>query len=569
MSKKLIVERDVETPMRDGVVLRADVYRLDSVDPLPILLQRTPYGKGFSQNSFALMAAERGYAVVIQDTRGMWASEGQGYPFIYEREDGYDSVEWAASQPWANGKAGMFGGSYVGMTQLAAASMNPPSLKTIVPAITTCNPVNILYGGGEIQLVTAVSWSLLAWALQAIMRSPANPTEKAQLMGQLITLVDGMSQGETFKFQPIIDLPLIGRNGLVNILSDAYAHPPFDPYWQLILYNYETLKIPIFHIGGWYDLFIASTLSDYVGIRQQGNLQQKVLIGPWYHGPYDNLVGEVDFGLQASGMLVLPDEIQLRWFDYWLKGINNGIMQEPPLQIFVMGDNLWRTENEWPLRRTHYSTNYLHSQGAANTLHGNGTLNMNAPSIEPVDSFVYDPNNPVPTRGGNTCCWSPALPPGAYDQRKVEERPDVLVYTSLPLENDLEVTGPIEVHLWASSNAPDTDFTAKLVDVGPCGYARNVQDGIQRAKYRVSGGSSLLIPGEVYEFTISLGATSNVFKTGHRLRLEISSSNFPRFDRNTNTGQPPGTDVTLRPAYQTIFHDSEHPSHIILPNIPR
>jgi len=598
--KTLIVERDVEVKMRDGVVLRADICRPDTPEPLPVLLQRTPYGKGFSQTSFALMAAERGYAVVIQDTRGRWASEGDGYPFIHEMNDGYDSVEWAAHQLWGNGEVGMFGGSYVGYTQFAAAAMRPPSLKTIVPAITMCDPYTIMHSGGALALGVGVSWGLLSGAFMAIMRHPGSDEEKDRLMGQLIAAVDGMALGRTFSHLPLNDMPLIGRNGLIPFLADVIAHPTHDDYWQRLTCPHETLTIPVFHVGGWYDIFIANTLRDFAGIRDAGNARQKVLIGPWVHGSFDAQAGEVDFGLQASGLLMLPEEIQLRWFDHWLKGVENGIMQEPPIQIFVMGDNCWRFESEWPLARTQYTSYYLHSGGAANllpSLHGDGTLTPAGPSAEPVDTFVYDPRNPVPTCGGGLCCWRPALPPGAFDQREVEARPDVLVYTTPPLEHDVEVTGPVEVHLWAATSAPDTDFTAKLVDVSPfdgvypersrgtqgrpCGYARNVQDGIIRTNYRGKGmrndarhGRSTaqaepIRPGEVYEYTIDLGATSNVFKAGHRIRLEISSSNFPRFDRNPNTGHPVSDEAELRPALQTIFHDAAHPSHIVLPIIPR
>jgi uncharacterized protein len=280
-------------------------------------------------------------------------------------------------------------------------------------------------------------------------------------------------------------------------------------------------------------------------------------------------VGEVDFGLQASDYLLLPDEMQLRWFDYWLKGVENGVMEEPPVRIFVMGDNRWRSENEWPLARTQYKRFYLHSGGAANSLAGDGILTPEAPSEEPVDAFVYDPRNPVPTRGGGLCCWQSALPPGPYDQREVESRPDVLVYTTTILDDDVEITGPLEVHLWAATSAPDTDFTAKLVDVGPCGYPRNIQDGIIRARYRNSLTQAEPIqPGEIYEYTIDLGATSNVFKAGHRIRLEISSSNFPRFDRNLNTGHSIGNDTDMRRALQTVLHNAECPSNIVLPIIP-
>ncbi len=567
--KTLVVERDVEIPMRDGTVLRADVYRPDTPEPSPVLLQRTPYGKSFSQTSFALMAAERGYAVVIQDTRGRWASEGDGYPFIHEMKDGYDSVEWVAQQPWSNGQVGMFGGSYVGYTQLAAASTRPPSLKTIIPAITFCDPYLVMYGGGALALGTGVSWGLLAGAQMAILRHPGSDAEKERLMGQLVAAVDGMALGRTFDTLPLSDMPLIGRDGLLPFLADVIAHPTRDEYWQRLVCPYENLTIPVFHIGGWYDIFVANTLQDFAGIRDQGNARQKVLIGPWVHGAFDAWAGEVDFGLQASGVLLLPEEIQLRWFDYWLKGIENGVMQEPPIQIFVMGENRWRFENEWPLARAQYTPYYLHSGGAANSLHGDGTLTPEGPSEEPVDTFVYDPRNPVPTRGGGLCCWQPALPPGAFDQREVEARPDVLVYTTPPLDRDIEVTGPVEVHLWAATSAPDTDFTAKLVDVGPCGYARNVQDGIIRARYwRGVTQADPVRPGEAYEYVIDLGATSNVFKAGHRIRLEISSSNFPRFDRNPNTGHPIGDDAELRPALQTILHDAAHPSHIVLPIIP-
>lgn len=567
---KLIVERDVETPMRDGVVLRADVYRPDTTEPLPVLLQRTPYGKKFGPPNLALMAAERGYAVIIQDTRGRWASDGDGYPLVHEMADGYDSVEWAAHQPWADGQVGMYGGSYVGYTQYAAAAMRPPSLKAIVPAITFCAPYDIFYKGGALALGVTVSWGLMAQAQMAILRHPGDAQEKARLMEQLIEAADGMARGRTFSHLPLADMPLIGRNGLTTLLADAIAHPTRDDYWQKLVCPHEAVKIPTFHIGGWYDIFIASTLRDYGGIRQQGNTRQKVLIGPWLHGPTEGLVGQVDFGWRASSALVLPDEQQLRWFDRWLKGANNGVDQEPPISIFVMGENRWRTEQEWPLARMRPTCFYLHSGGAANSLNGDGALLVETPVEEPVDTFVYDPRHPVPTRGGGLCCWGAALPAGAFDQREIESRPDVLVYTTPPLERDIEATGPVEVRLWAATSAADTDFTAKLVDVGPCGYARNVQEGLIRARYRRSAATpEPLSPGEVYEYTIDLGPTSNVFKAGHRIRLEIASSNFPAFDRNPNTGRPIGYDTELRPAVQTLLHDAAHPSHIVLPVIPR
>ncbi|HIC88342.1 MAG TPA: CocE/NonD family hydrolase [Anaerolineae bacterium] len=577
MGKSLIVERDVEVNMRDGVILRADVYRPDSEKPCPVLLQRTPYGKGFADHpAFALMAAERGYAVVIQDTRGRWASDGDGYPFIHEKNDGYDTVEWIAHQPWCNGKVGMYGSSYVGYTQWAAAVTQPPALKTIIPTVTFCDPHAIIYVGGALALGVTVSWNLMSTAFMNIQKLQASQEEKDRLMAQLIEAADGMARGETFSHLPLVDMPLIGREGIVPFFRDLLSpSSSSSDLWMRIRCAHEQVRVPALHIGGWYDIFIANTLHDFVGIRENGGSEearahQKLIIGPWLHGPLEGVVGEVDFGVRASSLLVLPEEVQLRWFDYWLKGEENGIMDEPPMRIFVMGDNQWRTEYEWPLARTQYVPYYLHSSGAANSLHGDGMLSPEKPSDEPVDTYVYDPRNPVPTHGGGLCCWRAALAPGAFDQRDIEARPDVLVYTTPPLADDVEITGPIKVHLWAATSAPDTDFTAKLVDVSPDGYARNVQDGIIRARYRESFDEARLVtPGEVYEYVIDLAATSNVFKAGHRIRIEISSSNFPRFDRSLNTGHPVGQDTELRMATQTILHDASHPSHIVLPIIPR
>jgi len=567
MGKSLIVERDVEARMRDGVVLRADVYRPDTEDRLPVLLQRTPYGKGFSNPAFALMAAERGYAVVIQDTRGRWASDGDGYPMIHEMDDGYDTVEWAARQPWAQAKVGMYGGSYVGYTQWAAAATQPPTLKAIVPTITFCDPYDIFYGGGAFALGVAASWNLMSTAYMAIFKHQGSEEEKRELTDALVAAADGMARGTTFSHLPLTDLPLIGRDGIVPFFCDVLSHPDRDAYWRRLLCAHERVQIPAFHIGGWYDIFAASTLRDYCGIRQNGGSEtarkyQKVMIGPWRHGPFDGLVGEVDFGVRASALLVLPDELQLRWFDHWLKGKEDGIVDEPPIRLFVMGENRWRTESEWPLARTEYTPYYFHSSGAANSLRGDGTLTRDKPSEEPVDSYVYDPRNPVPTRGGGLCCAQAALAPGAFDQREIEGRPDVLVYSTPPLEREVEVTGPIEVHLWAASSALATDFSAKLVDVGRCGYARNVQDGIARVDCREGA-------GQAREVVVDLAVTSNLFKAGHRIRVEISSSCFPRYDRNPNTGAPLGETTELRPATQWVLHDAGHPSHIVLPVIPR
>jgi hypothetical protein len=569
MPKTILVERDLAIPMRDGIVLRADIYRLSDNNQKPVLLARTPYGKSFNENSFALFAAEQGYAVVLQDTRGRWSSEGDSYPFIHEKNDGYDTLAWICRQSWSNGKVGMFGMSYLGFAQFAAACTNPPGLKTIIPNVTFTNPYQILWENGAFSLGAGLSWSIMAGAHMAIFREPITDAQKYPLWNNFIQIANRLSSRDLFYHLPLNEIPFVGKGEIAPYFSDQFSNRENMAYWLPMICPLEDVMIPAFHIGGWYDLFISHTLSTYQALSSMHKQPQKLLVGPWVHGNYEGLVGDVDWGLQTWGMMVLPEEIQLRWFDYWLKAEANGILEEPPVRIFVMGDNLWRDEYEWPLKRTVYTPYYLHSDGAANTLHGDGLLSLNPPDIEPVDSFVYDPRNPVPTRGGGLCCWNPALAPGAFDQRSLEERPDILVYTSQPLAQDLEVTGPIVMQLWAASSAVDTDFTAKLVDVSPCGFARNVQDGILRASCRESGNPSLLRPGEPEKFTISLAATSNVFKAGHCLRLEISSSNFPRFDRNPNTGNIPQSIAELSPALQIICHDANHPSHLLLPVIPK
>lgn len=569
MTRTILVERDVEVPMRDGVILRADIYRPSAAERLPVLLERTPYGKGFSEPGFALMAAERGYVVVVQDTRGRWSSEGDGYPFVHEKEDGYDTVQWAAQQEWCDGQVGMYGVSYVGYTQWAAAAERPPALKTMIPAVTFCKPYDFVYEGGAFMLGASVSWGLMAGGSMALQRQEMSAEAREQWMLRFIQAVDGMTYRSTFNTLPLDQMPVIGKDGLVTYFADLLSHPRYDHFWKKIDCPYEAMSMPIFHLGSWYDIFLGTTLKDYVRIHSQGaSPRQKLVVGPWTHANFDNLVGEVDFGVQASWMFVLPEEEQLRWFDYWLKGEENGILQEPPVRLFVMGRNYWRNEHEWPLARTKYIPYYLHSAGGANSLHGDGGLSPEPPGEENTDSLIYDPREPVPTHGGGLCCWDAALKSGAYDQREIEQRQDVLVYTTPPLERDLEVTGPLQVNLWAASSALDTDFTAKLVDVHPDGFARNLADGILRASCRNSLSlPELLEPGEVYPLVIDLAATSNVFLAGHRIRLEISSSNYPRFARNPNTGQSHGEASELATARQTIYHDHLHPSHILLPVI--
>jgi uncharacterized protein len=356
---------------------------------------------------------------------------------------------------------------------------------------------------------------------------------------------------------------------------DWVAHDTRDDYWKQwsLRPRYGDITVPALNVAGWYDVFLKGGIENFVGMCENGGSEaarngQKLVIAPWIHLPWEQKVGELDFGPEAANKV---DELQVRWFDHWLKGIDNGIDREPPVRVFVMGANRWREAEDWPIPETRFTSYYLHSRGAANTRFGNGSLSPEPPTAdEPADRFRYDPANPVPSRGGHSCCTAEFAPVGPYDQAKIAERADVLVYDTPVLEQPVEVTGPIEVTLYAATTAPDTDFTAKLVDVHPDGKAYNLNNGIIRARLRNSlERAESIEPGRPTEYKIAIWPTSNLFKKGHRIRLEISSSNFPHYDRNLNTGHEFGQDTEMRVADQTIFHDRNRPSKIVLPIMPQ
>ena len=572
-------EIDVTIPMRDGSRLYADVYRPDTPDSVPVLLARTPYNKALpgarTGGIDMVRAVSHGYAVVIQDARGRYHSEGEFTPFRNEINDGYDTVEWCAAQPWSTGKVGMFGTSYLGGTQWLAAMSRPPSLTATVPRMIGSDFYDgVFYQGGALQWGLIVSWGIGTLALANLERLARDIAVPSETVGKLIAAVDGLD--ETFRFLPASEFPHL-KDGLAPYFYEWLAHPRYDDYWKLLRIedHYSEMAVPALNIGGWHDAFLSGTLKNYQGMVAKGATDaarrgQKLLIGPWHHGAGMDVSGEFYFGLMANDAAIDLHGLHLRWYDYWLKGMDNGIMDEAPVRIFVMGDNVWRYEQEWPLARAQYVNYYLHSDGKANTLNGDGGLSPESPGAEPPDVFLYDPRSPVPTRGGGLCCSPAFLAAGPFDRRSIESRSDVLVYTSPTLEQDLEVTGPVTVTLYTASSAPDTDFTATLADVGPCGCTRTLTDGIIRARYRESQSTPQLIePGNVYRYTIDLMATSNVFKAGHSIRVEVSSSNFPRFDRNPNTGREPSEETELRPAIQTVLHDGQYPSHITLPVVPK
>lgn len=579
------VDRDVPVEARDGTVLYADVYRPADDGHYPVLLQRTPYNKELGALALVqtdpFRAVRRRYAVVIQDCRGRYASDGAFTPFHQEIDDGYDTVEWCARQRWSDGQVGMYGTSYVGAVQWLAAIAAPPSLRCIVPTFTASDYYEgWTYQGGAFQWGFICNWVLPFLTAADLIRHQ----ERHQGAGMdawrdgLIAAIDRMDQ--TVKTLPLTDLPV--NPEWSPYLFEWLAHPTRDDFWRAcsIEERHDQVRVPALNVGGWYDIFLDGTLRNFNGVRAKGAAEEarqgsRLLLGPWTHTtPPLAQAGAVDFGVRAgqgfSPLSLDVDGEYLRFLDYWLKGIDDGLTAEPPIRLFVMGENVWRAEHEWPLGRAEYASFYLHSDGHANSINGDGSISPEEPERERPDVFLYDPFHPVPTIGGQLCCNPATLAPGAFDQRPVEARTDVLVFKTLPLKQDVEVTGPVTLHLWAATTAPDTDFTAKLVDIAPDGSARNLTDGIVRARYRLGTDAPRPVtPGEISEYTIDLWATSNLFRRAHRIALEVSSSNFPRFDRNLNTGHGLGADAEMRPAVQTVFHDRDHPSRLVLPIIPR
>lgn len=547
---------DAKVPMRDGVNLSADIYLPKAAGKFPTVLMRTPYSNNMEEViEKGHMLANNGYACVIQDVRGRWDSDGDFTPFHNEGPDGFDTQQWIGAQEWSTGKIGMAGGSYLGLVQYTSAPHRSEFLTALAPRVIPWDMyAGLLYPGGALQLNVAMSWA---------MRSNARTGQS----------IDYHNWTEAFQVLPVVDIvKAAGRD--IAYWKDWIQHSSYDDYWTK--HNIEDqqgdIAVPALNMGGWYDLFAQHTFTAFNGLRLNGRTpevrQSRIIVGPWIHRLSNaQRTGDIDFGANS---VVDLDALELRWFDYWLKGVDNGIVDEPPLRLFIMGVNQWRDEHEWPLARTSWQKWYFHSGGAANSAAGDGVLSTQEPGDESPDHFAYDPRFPVQTLGGNNCCSPHIVPWGPYDQRPAEARNDVLCYTTPPLEEDTEVTGPIKVVLCAATDGPDTDWTAKLVDVSPTGYAKILCDGIIRARCRESMSEpTLLEPNKVYEYEIDVSVTGNVFKKGHQIRVEISSSNFPRFDRNLNTGHALGMDAEIRVARQTVHHSRQYPSHILLPVIPQ
>ncbi len=573
---------DVRVPMRDGTLLSADVYLPPAGDQFPVLLTRTIYSKesypetdGARPNGYVGWGErfiEGGYAVVIQDCRGRYDSDGVWEVYVQD-EDGHDTVEWLIRQPWCDGNVGMFGISYLGFTQMHPAPLASEGLKAILPIGATPDGYDLFWQQGAFLMQQASHF------LQIGRR-----TSHAQGMAMLAGLpggtmgVGGGKAGESpgdlsYLYERMPLYSAFDEYDDVKIWKEILDHKTYDAYWKRRIVNgrYGTIEAPAYFLTGWWDCTVRHMFEAFENwtrdARPEARARTKIMCGPWTH----TRIGVADWGQDVQ---FGPDAeldifaLHRHWYDRRLKGIATGVDDEAPLQLFVCGDNVWRGEYEWPLARTEYRDLFLHGQGSANTRHGDGSLGWKPPvGDEPPDTYVYDPSDPVPTMGGQVAYVDQS---GPRDRSTVEERPDVLVYTGDLLPSDLECTGRVTAVLSAASSAPDTDFTATLVDVLPDGRAINVTEGIVRARCRESRQSpSLIEPGQVYEYRIDLWEVSWVFKAGHRIRLEVSSSNFPRFDRNTNLGGDIGRETGFRSAHQTVFHDAQHRSRLILPVIPR
>ncbi|MCO5066164.1 MAG: CocE/NonD family hydrolase [Rhizobiaceae bacterium] len=540
------VEYDVPVPMRDGTILRADIYSPSDREGLPVLLQRTPYNKRFAQSGVYLHPAwyaRRGYIVAVQDVRGRFASDGVFEPYRHEASDGADTVVWASGLGGGS-RVAMYGFSYAGMCQLAAASERPPGLAALAVAMAGSDFYEgWTYRGGAFQLAFVLSWVLQALAPADAMK--AGDAARARRLQQLAsTLPHGYGR-------PLKDW--LAEEDLPSYLRDWIANDEPTAYWrELAPWLGKVPDVPCLHIGGWYDVFIGGTIENYVraATHSAASADQSLLVGPWQHVPWASFNGSVFHGPAGDNIV---NRLQCDWFDRFLRD-SAPAEPLPKVRYFRMGRNDWLEDESWPPKQAAMRELFLHSDGAANSVSGDGRLTPAEPSREPPDLFVYDPSEPVPSLGGKSCCRADVAPVGAFDQREIETRNDVLVYSSDPLEEDLDLAGPVELVLFAASDAAETDWTAKLVDVQPNGRAINICDGIVRARAAAEPG----------EYVIDLGSTANCFRKGHRVRLEVSSSNFPAYDANDNTGLPLAerNRLTGRLATQAIYHDADRPSRL-------
>ena len=581
---RILIDTDVPVPGHDGTPLAANVWRPDVPEPAPVLLARSPYGKDdlnvlvddISANVHALV--EAGYAVVYQSCRGTFRSEGTFTPHADEAADGAATVAWLREQPWCNGTVGMLGTSYVGMTQWNAAATGAEGLAAIAPLTASADPYLAPWysPGGALSLDSLLTWTTLI-STNAVLRDVAlgkgDPAEIGTAVGHVATLP------QAFEVTPLHDHAWVLSR--LPALADILAHPTRDAFWKDLspLEAPERITVPALNIGGWYDLFLPNTLHTYRTLRERGGSAaaragQRLVIGPWAHmGQHrSGTFPGRDHGPLSGFSFAEITEQHVAFFDRWLRGRTDAVDDSNPVRIFVMGVDEWRDEADWPLPDTRYTEYHLSSTAGAHSAAGDGLLSVDAPAGDGHDTYLYDPRRPVPSLGGPVLGAATGTQAGPVDQRPVESRDDVLCFTTPELTAPVEVTGHVALKLSVSSSAVDTDFTGKLVDVYPDGRAVLLTEGILRARYRNSlTEPEPLTPGEVTELTVELGATSNVFLPGHRIRLEVSSSNFPRYDRNSNTGGVIAEErlADMVPAVNTVHHGPAHSSRLVLPLIER
>jgi uncharacterized protein len=575
----VVKQEAVPATMRDGTILRADVYRPRTPDAVPVILMRTQYGKGDAQVQPSRYRppdwfASYCYLVVVQDIRGQGDSDGTFSEFTHDQDDGYDSVEWAAALPGSNGKVGMYGSSYVGATQWLAAVTAPPHLVTIVPANTASDYYDgWTYEGGEFRIAFVLPWTISALALGAA-ENRHDDTTVAELTAAAADVTRWLN------FRPYKDLPPLepASPTVAPYYFDWIRHSARDDFWKQwsIRDRYPQVTVPVLDVEGWYDSFLAGGIENFTGVVARGGTaqarsNQRLVIGPWDHVNWGRDTSQPAPSLRGIGAVGNSpiNELMLAWFDHFLKGRSNGVSGQPRVDYFLMGANRWKSSTSWPLPQTVWTRYYLSGNGGLSDRRGRLTTSLEAVG-SPPDVYTYDPADPVPSVGGHSCCDALSGPQGPYDQTPVEQRSDVLVYSSEPLQADTEITGPVTVDLWATSTAPDTDFTAKLAVVEPNGEVINLNNGILRTAFHDSLGlPQPAAPGRPHEYHIAIWPTSYLFRAGEAIRLEVSSSDYPQFAPNPNTGQPFGQSSDTRPATQTILHDAANPSSLVLPIIPR
>ncbi len=566
---EVVEDRGVNVPMRDGIGLSADVYRPKAEGRFPVIVVRTPYKKEMNELQ-GRFHARRGYVMVVQDCRGRFGSPGKWEPFVNDPHDGYDTIEWAAKQPWSNRKVGMIGASYLGWVQWWAARERPPHLVTIIPNVAPPDPLyNIPYEYGVYFILGAIWWA-------DILETEAT----ADLSGAAMSTIGEKKYGELLRSLPVIDLDekVLGKKN--KYWRKWIEHPVNDEYWEQanFLDHLEKVRIPVFHQSGWFDGDGIGSKLNYLKMKSHGHPYQKLVLGPWGHTPVAHrMVGDRDFGPEA--IIDLPREY-LRWFDHWLKGVDNGIDTEPLVSIFVMGKNAWLHGDTYPLPQTRFEKWYLTSGGKANTSKGDGGLTREVPPADcPPDSYTYDPGDPTPNPSYFEESKEDEAKVRAIEEKKKEReehheevtqlRQDILVYQTEPLEEPLTFAGPVSAVLYASSSAKDTDWFMRLMEVESGGKIFVLAEGKIRARFRNSMKKPVLLkPSEIYEYTLDLWQTGITIPQGRRLRVEVASASFPLFSRNLNTGGHNEVDTEYVPAEQVIYHDAKHPSHVLLPVIP-